>query len=838
MRAFITVLLLIMSICLMAKDYRPLDPVDTSQLVEMLSGTGLDSLDLAFEKDWDLSTRFKMESQMRVLQNPWLGLEELARWRELNASQELIPLADELLREAWQLDMPRGNPSDYVDDYTARLSKAGSSPSKLAKAWSAILDELKPNWQSGFAKPMPLWSSYISRLTPPQIDSLRAFWFQACSEAEDADKYALFIKDQQLPKLEEIDLASFATLFDSIDFYRLRETALRFMAATQALEAQAAKLKFHKSKAQSFKTPHGLIIFGSRGEDVYKTSKQGPVCLIIDPSGRDRYELPLQASYSQPFFCLLDMEGDDVYANNHPAALFSAALGVSVSKDLSGRDIYQGDDFSFASYLGLTIHTDRLGDDLYQTGMFSQGAALFGASLLMDEAGNDRYDATSQAQGFASTRAVGLLADKRGDDVYYLGGRYYHAPLMPLDHRTLGQGMGFGFRPDYAGGTGIIYDGDGNDRYLGGVYAQGVGYWYASGMLIDEAGNDTYSAVYYPQGSGIHLACGLLYDGSGDDAYYSRNGPGQGAAHDWGMGMFIDGAGNDAYSIQGGQGLGLSNSAAIFVDRSGDDRYERKEAQNYGNGAFSRGTASLGLFLDLGGKDSYPDSLMANDKTWQKGSYGIGRDVELRPTLKTAVEELSESAPMPDPKAPIDSLFAIASEWEVGSAVQRVKAARSILKDRKAEAVPYALASKINTRSGLEYRALEALLTDAPEMAQRLYPLIQGADSLAAKNAMSLLAAKPDSLLLSEIQVLLKQDKYIPACLSVLGSFQLPEAVTILNEWLEHPAERFRYIAARSLSQIGSPDARAILKSRQSDPSFLVKGVIRALPQEEDNLER
>jgi len=40
------------------------------------------------------------------------------------------------------------------------------------------------------------------------------------------------------------------------------------------------------------------------------------------------------------------------------------------------------------------------------------------------------------------------------------------------------------------------------------------------------------------------------------------------------------------------------------------------------------------------------------------------------------------------------------------------------------------------------------------------------------------------------------------------------------------------------MSQIGSPDARAILKSRQSDPSFLVKGVIRALPIEEDNLER
>jgi hypothetical protein len=41
----------------------------------------------------------------------------------------------------------------------------------------------------------------------------------------------------------------------------------------------------------------------------------------------------------------------------------------------------------------------------------------------------------------------------------------------------------------------------------------------------------------------------------------------------------VDSAGNDAYSIQGGNGLGLSNSVAIFVDKSGNDRYERKETQ-------------------------------------------------------------------------------------------------------------------------------------------------------------------------------------------------------------------------------------------------------------------
>jgi len=838
MRAFLICCLLIISICLTAVDIKPLDASDLAQLEDMLGVAELRSSDLAFEKDWDLSTRFKMASQMRMLQDPLTGLDEIARWREVLSKEELIWMADESLREAWQLDMPRSNPVNAVDIYTHRLAKAGDSPAKLARLWSGVLDELKAHWQIGFAKPMPVWSSFIAKLTPAQIDSLRAFWYQACSEGEDAEKYAAFIKDHNLPKLENIDLASFATLFESINFYHLRETALNFLAATQALEAQAAQLKFHKSKVQSFKSPHGLIIFGSRGDDIYKPDKHGSVCLIIDPAGQDRYEIPLGASFSQPFFHLLDIEGDDVYANSQPGALFTAALGVSISKDVDGRDLYLGDDFSFASYLGLSLHQDLSGDDQYRCGSFSQGKALFGASLLRDASGNDRYDATSQSQGFASTRAVGLLSDLSGDDLYYLGGRYYHAPLMPLDHRTLGQGMGFGFRPDYAGGLGILHDAAGNDRYLGGVYAQGVGYWYAAGMLIDEGGNDTYSAVYYPQGSGIHLASGMLYDASGDDAYYSRNGPGQGAGHDWGMGMLIDGAGNDAYSIHGGGGLGLSNSVGIFVDRSGDDRYERKEAQNYGNGAFSRGTGSIGLFLDMGGKDSYPDSLMANDKTWQKGSYGIGRDTDLRPTLKSAVEELSESEPLPDPDAPIDSIFAIASEWEVGSAVQRVRAARGILSVRKDEAVPYALANKINTRSGLEYRALEELLKDAPEMAASLYPLIQGADSLAAKNAMSLLSAQGDSLLIAEIQMLLDKGKYIPSCLSVLGTVKLPVSVAILNEWMDHPVERFRYIAARSLASIATPEARAILRARADDPSFLVRGVIRALPKEEESLER
>ena len=815
MKKLFLMLAFMIFIHLCAREFQPLVLEDIHQMVQLLAEADLDSTDLAFEKDWDLSTRFKMQSQMRVLQDPWQSLDEIAAWREA-VRKPVFELAERCMLEAWQLS---DEPSNSENKYTARLAKAGSSTGKFAKIYREILDELKPGWMEAFAL-----------LTPAQVDSLRSFWFQLCSEGEDSERYAVFLKEQKLPKLESVDLLHFATLFEKIDFYILKDIALDYLQLCDAVELQASKLKYPK-KPKSYKTPHGLIIFGSAGDDVYDVNK--PVCLLLDPAGNDSYRLPMQASFSQPFFCLIDFEGDDRYLADQAAELMSACMGISFSKDLDGRDLYLGDDFSFASFLGLSLHQDMQGADIYQCGAFSQAAALFGVALLIDHEGNDRYDAPSLSQALACTRSVALLLDMKGDDLYYLGGKYYHAPLMPLDHRTLGQGMGFGFRPDYAGGLGILFDADGNDRYLGGVYAQGVGYWYAMGMLIDEAGNDVYNAVYYPQGSGIHLACGILYDASGDDAYYSRNGPGQGAGHDWGFGILIDGAGNDAYSIPGGQGLGLSNSVGIFVDKSGDDRYERKEEQNYGSGAFSRGTGSIGLFLDLGGKDSYPLSIAENDSTWLRGTYGMGRDQSLYDEVKTQVQELAETVEMPAPDAAIEEIFAIASEWEVGSAVERVRSARAIMAQRSDEAISYVLENKLGTKAGLEYRALEALFKSTPQMQAQLYPYIHDADSLTAKNALSLLAAKADSLLMAELKILLSQNKYLSSCLSILGLYDTLEALELLTPWLDHPLERYRYIAARSISQIDLPQARETLRPRINDPSFLVKAVVRSLKEEE-----
>jgi hypothetical protein len=831
MRIILLTLIVLLTFCgLFAADLRPLSGMDIREMVSMLEYAGLDSTALCFEKDWDLSTRFKSASQMNLLQNPWSVNDQVAGWRELFAVHTKDAdgkLWDALTAEAWQIGQKGSGVYEMaLAEYKGKIDKQVRKPQHLPDYFSTMLTGLSASWNSCFAE-----------LSNAQRDSLAAFWLLACSEGEDGERYREYLAAQKLPVSENLDIQRIGDLYERVNFKLLRDTAIRYLALCEVMGAKAKTLKFHKNKPHIAQTPWGVMIVGSMADDVYRVTshkllRDNPVCMIIDPAGNDRYELSINAGIKHPFYLMIDLAGDDVYRASVPGGLFSVNGGVGYSLDAGGNDLYEGDDFFVAAHLGIVWHRDMAGDDVYRAGTFSQGAALFAVAMLQDDAGNDAYFAASQSQGLGSTRGVGIVADFFGADLYYLGGKYYHAPLMPQDFRTLGQGMGFGFRPDFAGGLGLLFDKAGNDKYIGGVYAQGVGYWYATGMLIDEAGNDVYNAVYYPQGSGIHLACGVLYDAGGNDAYYSRNGPGQGAGHDWGMGVLIDGAGNDAYSIHGGNGLGLSNSVGLFVDRGGDDRYERNESQNYGNAAFSRSTGGIGLFLDCGGNDLYADASLANDRTWQKGSYGIGRDVNLYPVIVGDVPGDIVYDPAPDSQAPIDEIFAAASEWEVGSAVNRVRLAREILLSRKDEAVPYALANKMSSKSGLEYRALEALLRGAPEMTVSLYPMLHGADSLAAKNAMSLLASVADSLLAEQLELLLEEDKYVTACLSCLGSIRSERSVEILAQWLDSPYERLRYIVARSLLAIDIPSSRKLLMALRDDPSFLVRTLARNLPKD------
>lgn len=793
-------------------DYQIILPQELEAISQLLEGEGFSIKHTEFDRDWDLSTKFKLPWVMNLLSKGIGASDQIAYLREMMAEGGQTKILSSMLRIAWQKDLI----------ISAEKPPKLKSPIDLFKYTEGQMEQFKELWDKGF-----------EGLKEGERDRLISFFLMSMIENEDEEFYRKLFEKYSYPWLEELDLDELIRMMEAIDYSYLSLAIGRAYQLNQVLLNQ----RFSPNKVITYQSRYGLMVYGSTGDDHYpsalKAKKDTPICLLIEPSGNDTYELELLADKHSPIVFFHDFEGEDLYRTNYPS--FSALGGIFIGCDHAGDDLYSLYDFSFAAVLGLSLFTDKSGDDIYQSGIFSQGAAFCGIALMLDEEGNDSYNAHCLAQGFAGTLGAGLLADYSGADVYYLGGRYLHAPLMPQDYRTMGQGMGFGMRPNLAGGLGFLYDGGGSDKYLGGVYAQGVGYWYAAGVLIDEGGNDVYNAVYYPQGSGIHLACGVLYDHQGNDAYYSRNGPGQGAGHDWAFGMLIDAEGDDAYSIHGGNGLGLSNSLGVFIDRSGNDRYERNESQSYGSANYSRDTGGIGIFLDGGGDDQYPGEGKANNTDWGKGTYGFGRDGEL-----FVKEELKEDEPIyeqdapPAADAPIEEVFKAAAEWEVGSAIMRVREARKILNDRAEEASEYILKNKLANTSGLEYRALEAFSNANESFRERLFYYVADSDSLVAKTAMSLLAAQRDIRLLPYVKEHLLAGRYQSACISILGLLDDEKSLSLLLAQDNLPTERLNFLRVRAIAMHESEAAKEALMEFTGDPSFLIQVLLRKTLEKTD----
>ena len=815
-------------------DYTLLSANDYLELEKMLQEQQLSPSDLNFEKDWDLSTLGKSQDVLHALQMPYYGLtlmqEIRAAANKATTDEDFAFLAALLFTMATDNESVASVYGNAKEEYREEYKRTVKKPKDIFRFYKGALNGIVLSLAKGYG-------DYADNLRGEYLSSLLA----ALIEEEDKAACTAYLNKWKITLPEETDSLEITEQMVKSQEEDVLKAGLQFLALGDVLKEEAGNLKYNNKKPLIQECKLGTMVIGTPDDDVYSDKMlKSPLILLLEPAGNETYTITLAANYTNFTYLLLDFNGDDSYLNADFGGMFFALSGLGISCDLAGNDTYRTGDFSFAAMAGMQIHRDFAGKDIYESGFFSQGAAICGLSILQDMQGNDLYSATCMAQGFGSIRSAGALLDYSGADNYTLGGKYFHAPLMPNDYLTLGQGMGFGLRPDFAGGIGLLFDRNGNDRYLGGVYAQGVGYWYALGMLIDEAGNDVYNAVYYPQGSGIHLAAGFLYDAEGEDAYYSRHGPGQGAGHDWGLGFFIDSKGNDAYSIEGGNGLGLSNSVGIFIDKSGNDRYERHNPQNYGFAAYSRATGGIGLFLDKEGKDSYPDTLLAEGKIWKRGTYGIGRDLdsgELMPSLtSTSATNKPEEVQMLPPPAPddkIEDIFSAAAEWEVGNAIERVQKAREIMLARAEEASEYILKNKLNTKSGLEYRALEVMVQKNENFKRLLFNYTDDADSLKAKNALSLIAAVGDSTLIQPLREHLHNGKYITTCLSLLGSIKSGESVNLLSEYAFHPSERYRYLTARSLKQIDTPAAHNCLKSMAEDSSFLVKTLVRKWREEQ-----
>ena len=366
-------------------------------------------------------------------------------------------------------------------------------------------------------------------------------------------------------------------------------------------------------------TSFGDIVIGGSGDDLY--TGQMPL-LLVDSGGNDTYSFTEQSAMS----ILIDVDGNDRYGASNTAFPGAGLSGIGIIVDLAGNDRYEAQRYSQGfGFLGVGMIADLTGDDYYAVGMLGQGAAVLGIGILYDAEGNDIYQCDIYGQGVGLSAGVGLLIDRSGDDQYSAGLTVPDGREQTGAFQTYAQGFGLGMREFAAGGIGILYDSGGNDSYTGSYFCQGSAYWLSAGMLVDTGGNDHYRARRYAQGAGIHQAAGLLCDLQGDDQYRSW-GVSQGCGHDFGIGLLYDARGSDRYETEWlGQGAGSSAGCGLFFDESGDDSYLREPHTLRGCGTYDerRDMISIGIFLDRGGTNSFPEAIAA-PSLWRRGEAGVG----------------------------------------------------------------------------------------------------------------------------------------------------------------------------------------------------------------------
>jgi hypothetical protein len=393
-----------------------------------------------------------------------------------------------------------------------------------------------------------------------------------------------------------------------------------------------------------------------------------PSFVTLDLGGDDlhhgRHAVP--ASRQRPIALLLDLAGDDRYDGGEaPGALGCGLLGLGVVVDLGGRDEYRVAESGLgAAWFGTGIVMDVAGDDRYTVDRrWGQGAAHAGVGMLIDLAGDDLYLCGHESQGLGATFGAGVLVDVAGKDRYVARDDGNVSALYLNQSVAMSQGCGYGRRADLgdghslAGGFGVLVDGAGDDLYHAMVWSQGAGYWWGVGILEDLGGNDAYRNGKYSLGAAAHFAIGCQVDRSGDDRYNVGNQTAvnqlQGHARDGSIGVSIDGDGNDQYLFKSHcGGSGDLGSIGLFWDRRGDDLYRVVYAPPATSDGWSdtppMGTttayppfrsfrddlATVGLFLDTGGRDAYlwTDGIARENRAWpsHRGprAQGLGLDAE------------------------------------------------------------------------------------------------------------------------------------------------------------------------------------------------------------------
>ena len=393
-------------------------------------------------------------------------------------------------------------------------------------------------------------------------------------------------------------------------------------------------------------TPKGGIRLTGTGPDLHEERVTRGLLLAVDLGGDDTWRGGAAAHWpDRPVSALLDLGGNDAYDGGSIPGQGSGCGGVGVLWDAGGNDRHRlagaGQAFGF---LGAGVVVDGAGDDLYVSGRGGQASAVHGWALLLDRAGTDRYETVGDGQGFAGPGGFSLLADLAGNDSYESVADPARAgrPDPRSDGRATvsnAQGASVGRRGDLSdghaveGGTGALVDLSGDDAFRCGTWCQGAGYFGGTGILLDGAGDDLHEAVWYAAGSAAHTGRGALVDVAGNDRHLLTGtaGAGLGLAWDRAYGLFLDVSGDDTYRARRlALGSAARRSVAVFVDRAGRDVYEAAspaeclgtvdddDAWTHRNPLepWWHEMPQAGLFVDLGGRDVYPEGRAGEDRIW------------------------------------------------------------------------------------------------------------------------------------------------------------------------------------------------------------------------------
>jgi hypothetical protein len=282
--------------------------------------------------------------------------------------------------------------------------------------------------------------------------------------------------------------------------------------------------------------------------------------------------------------------GHDVYSSDRNVVQGSASIGVGILVDDGGDDTYEADVAAqgIGGPASIGILADLAGADSYSATMLAQGSGD-GGFLFDLGLGDDTYTAGQWAQGGRGINlvafAMGALVDQGGSDTYTAG--------------AISQGAG-----------NLLLDILGDDTYtLNAGVGQGVSSLQAPGMLIDADGADEYHASGSPaaQGASFGAAPAALVDLGHDDDVYSADGEAQGVCLQAGtMAVLFDDGGDDVYTTRSGQGLSRSACIGVLVDAAGDDAYAAtSHAQGSSRASTGAITPLAGILVDAAGSDMY-----------------------------------------------------------------------------------------------------------------------------------------------------------------------------------------------------------------------------------------